>query len=100
MHSLVGLRIVLPRALRSVTAVTVRRYFRKADRFASIYRLPGCSAAIADKIALKHKSHRGVTKTDLACLLEKLRVIAKPKPSDKELLKGVEEVMEKIKNQE
>jgi hypothetical protein len=43
---------------------TIRRFFRRADRYASVYRL-GATGPIAEFAVRKYRSHRGVQAKDL-----------------------------------
>lgn len=62
--TLAALRENIPQALRAVPAEQVRRYFRRAERFESIYRFEAQSGTLPESIReyamKKYKKHRGV----------------------------------------
>jgi hypothetical protein len=55
---------LVPRSLDACPLVTIRRFFRRADRYMNIYSL-GATGVVAEYAAKKYKSHRGVSQRDL-----------------------------------
>ncbi len=51
-------------ALRLCPLPTIRRFFRRADRYASVYRL-GATGVLAEFAVKRFRSHRGVMAKDL-----------------------------------
>jgi hypothetical protein len=51
-------------ALDACPADVIRRFFRRADRYASVYQL-GATGLLAEYAVKKYKSHRSVTQRDL-----------------------------------
>jgi len=52
-------------ALDACPLITIRRFFRRVDRYMSVYR-HGATGRLAEFAVKKYRSHRGITKEDLA----------------------------------
>ncbi|KAJ7648975.1 hypothetical protein DFH06DRAFT_996741 [Mycena polygramma] len=55
---------LLEEALHACPLPTIRRFFRRANRYASVYRL-GATGPVAEFAVKKYRSHRGVQKREL-----------------------------------
>lgn len=57
-------KLLLREALAACPLITIRRFFRRAQRYMSVYGL-GATGLAAEYAVKKYKSHRGVSQRDL-----------------------------------
>ena len=57
-------KILLVQSLEQVPLITIRRFFRRCNRYMSVYRL-GATGLAAEYAVKKYRSHRGVSQKDL-----------------------------------
>lgn len=57
-------RKLLDESMEACPLVTIRRFFRRAQRYMSVYTL-GATGIAAEHAVKKYKSHRGVSQKDL-----------------------------------
>jgi hypothetical protein len=55
---------LVPTSLNACPLVTIRRFFRRSERYISVYSL-GATGIAAEYAVKKYKSHRGVSQRDL-----------------------------------
>jgi hypothetical protein len=73
----------LPDSAASPQTHVIRRFFRRASRYASVYRL-GATGPLAEYAVKKFKSHRSVTQHDLTNAEEE-----KGRKDEKKVIKGL-----------
>jgi hypothetical protein len=57
-------KCLVPTSLNACPLVTIRRFFRRSERYISVYSL-GATGIAAEYAVKKYKSHRGVSQWDL-----------------------------------